>query len=125
MIGSCYINHGCYTGKTFFSCGMDSEGVYKRLKGHWKQAFEGTEINEYHAYTLNYILDGEQFTYIILPDFDFSDEDMITLAHECTHLCQFILSGILDRDQEKEAEAHFHSHIMTQCLENLRKWCKK
>ncbi len=39
-------------------------------------------------------------------------EDMITLSHEVLHLCQNFLSKFLNRDEEQEAEAYFHSHIM-------------
>jgi len=54
---------------------------------------------------------------LISPDFDSSNtEDMITLAHECLHLCQRILPIYLDRDQEHEAEAYFHGYLMRECL---------
>jgi len=54
---------------------------------------------------------------LVSPDFDFSNtEDMITLAHECLHLCQRMLPIYLDRDQEHEAEAYFHSYLMRECV---------
>jgi hypothetical protein len=39
-------------------------------------------------------------------------ENMRTLAHETLHLCQEFLPQFLNRDEEMEAEAYFHSHIM-------------
>lgn len=39
-------------------------------------------------------------------------ENMRTLAHETLHLCQEFLPNFLNRDEEMEAEAYFHSHIM-------------
>jgi hypothetical protein len=60
------------------------------------------------------------FYIIITRHFDFSDWDMVMLAHEILHICQFMLPKILNRDNEIEAEAYLHSHIMTQCLKELR-----
>jgi hypothetical protein len=37
---------------------------------------------------------------------------MRTLAHEVLHLCQEFLPNFLNRDEEMEAEAYFHSHVM-------------
>jgi hypothetical protein len=42
-------------------------------------------------------------------------ENMRTLAHEVLHLCQEFLPSFLNRDEEMEAEAYFHSYIMQQC----------
>ena len=40
--------------------------------------------------------------------------DMRVLAHECLHVCQNLLPKHFVRDEEHEAEAYFHSHLMTQ-----------
>ena len=49
--------------------------------------------------------DSISLFYILIPDeFQFNDEDYIKLAHEVTHICAFILTSILDRDREIEAE---------------------
>ena len=54
---------------------------------------------------------------LISPDFDFSNtEDMITLAHECLHLCQRLLPIYLNRDEEMEGEAYFHSYLMREAV---------
>ena len=41
-----------------------------------------------------------------------SPENMRTLAHECLHVCQEFLPQFLNRDEEVEAEAYFHSYLM-------------
>lgn len=38
---------------------------------------------------------------------------MATLAHELLHLCQEFLPTFLNRDIEHEAEAYFHTYLMT------------
>lgn len=59
--------------------------------------------------------------FIIMPDgVDPTDpEDMIRLAHECVHICQFYLPEVLDRNKEYEAEAYLHTHLMKQIVEHL------
>ena len=42
--------------------------------------------------------------------------NIVTLAHEVLHLCQEYLPKFLDRDEEHEAEAYFHTHIMTSII---------
>lgn len=39
-------------------------------------------------------------------------EDIFTLSHETTHLCQIFLPQYLNRDEELEAEAYFHNYVM-------------
>lgn len=56
------------------------------------------------------------FYIVINRPFKKTNEDYIILAHEVTHICQFILPSILERDREIEAEAYLHSHIMRQIL---------
>ena len=51
------------------------------------------------------------------PDFDLSNpESMITLSHECIHICQRILPIYLNRDVEHEAEAYFHDYLMREAV---------
>lgn len=52
--------------------------------------------------------------------FKFTDEEYCKLAHEITHICQFYLKDVLNRDKEIEAEAYLHTHLMRQCLKQLR-----
>jgi hypothetical protein len=42
-------------------------------------------------------------------------ENMRTLAHEMLHVCQEFLPQFLDRNEEMEAEAYFHSYLMYSC----------
>lgn len=42
-------------------------------------------------------------------------EHMRTLAHEMLHVCQEFLPQFLDRNEEMEAEAYFHSYLMHSC----------
>lgn len=60
------------------------------------------------------------FYIFIKGEFKFTDYEMVKLAHECLHICQFSLPDILDRDKENEAEAYLHSHLMHQILKLLR-----
>jgi hypothetical protein len=59
---------------------------------------------------------------MILPkSFDHTNyEHMITLAHECLHVCQAFLPKYLNRDEEQEAEAYFHSYLMRQIVEFIK-----
>jgi len=60
------------------------------------------------------------FYIILTEEFDFSDYAYCKLAHEVLHICQFILPDILNRDREYECEAYLHTHIMMQCLNQIR-----
>lgn len=41
--------------------------------------------------------------------------NMQTLAHEMLHVCQEFLPDFLNRNDEMEAEAYFHSYLMESC----------
>ena len=43
-------------------------------------------------------------------------DNVITIAHEVLHLCQEYLPKFLNRDEEHEAEAYFHTHVMTRIV---------
>ena len=45
----------------------------------------------------------------------YKPHNMRTLAHEMLHVCQEFLPQFLDRDEEMEAEAYFHSYLMESC----------
>ena len=61
---------------------------------------------------------GCKFRMIILKhDWDPKNPyNIVTLAHEVLHLCQEYLPIFLDRDEEHEAEAYFHTHLMTKII---------
>lgn len=94
----------------WYDC-VASEGEFYKLP-YWagKRVYTNTKTGQERIY----------FLFHIGRPFDFSDWDMVMLAHECLHLCQFMLKDILDRDKEHEAEAYLHSHLMTECLKILR-----
>lgn len=63
------------------------------------------------------------FFIFIKDKFKFNDFDYARLAHECLHIVQFYLTsnGPFDRNKEFEAEAYLHTHLMTQCLDAIRR----
>lgn len=130
-----WLNNGCYPGHTMFSCGYTPDELINKLKrGNedayvWKVAVEERkEMLErvvWCAYSSEVYISKSSspihVTGIFLKNrFEFKDDDFVKLSHEITHICQFFLPEFLDRDKEHEAEAYFHSHLMTQCLERLR-----
>lgn len=62
---------------------------------------------------------GEKFRLLILKkDLDFKNpKHVVTVAHEVLHLCQEFLPKYLDRDEEHEAEAYFHSYVMKRIID--------
>lgn len=128
-----WINLGMFPGQLLFSCGNTHDQIIKKLKkiGNCETWILGIE-NE------KTLIDGHRWLacrrdlehkeknlsatcfYIILADFDFSDEHFTYLAHEVLHICQFHLPEILDRNKEHEAEAYLHTYLMEKCLKILR-----
>jgi hypothetical protein len=49
----------------------------------------------------------------------YKPHNMRTLAHEMLHVCQEFLPQFLDRDEEMEAEAYFHSYLMESCYKSF------
>jgi hypothetical protein len=55
---------------------------------------------------------------ILKKSLDFKNPNaVITVAHEVLHLCQEFLPTYLDRDEEHEAEAYFHTYIMKRIID--------
>lgn len=131
-----FLNNGCYPGYVMFSCGFSYDEIIKFLKKHnktggdlWALGLQNDKnlINNGKYFALKrefYNKKSNQnrtFYYIILKNsFLFDDFDYIALSHECLHICQFFLPDILNRNKEIEAEAYYHSHLMTQCLKVIR-----
>jgi len=138
-----FLNMGSFPGLILLSVGHTYDELIKQLQknyktGNWEKDPSGLELwlfgiqgderllNNGKFFGLRRELTHPKFGtrylyYIILQEFDFSDEHMVILAHECLHICQFHLPDILDRNKEHEAEAYLHTHIMRQCLEKMRK----
>jgi len=128
------LNTGIFPVHVSFSVGYTYEEIiayYKKIKAHGyalglnedKALIDGGTFFALKR-TVTIKTSGQESTYfylILKRPFEFCDWDMIMLAHECLHLCQFILPEILDRNREYESEAYLHSHLMTQALKLLRK----
>jgi putative lipase involved disintegration of autophagic bodies len=55
---------------------------------------------------------------VLKKELDFKNPyNVITVAHELLHLCQEFLPTFFNRDIEHEAEAYFHTYIMTKIIE--------
>lgn len=125
-----YLNTGIFPATVLFSMGFTRDEIVLHTKKHgqWAVGIENDPvINDKNWLGLRRDIEhtktGETKThfYIILPNqFDFSDEDYIKLSHEVLHICQFMLKDFLDRDREFECEAYLHSHLMRQCLQEVR-----
>lgn len=129
--GMSWLNHGCYPGFTMFSFGMEYDGIMAMLKRKkaidWITGISESKelINNGHNFALKRRVqnkEGENITlfYIIIKEFNFTDIDYCILAHEVLHIVNFSLQQLLNRDDEFEAEAYFHTHLMQQCLHLLR-----
>lgn len=127
-----WLDTGIFPFSICFSCGFTYKEImkhFKKLKADdWASGLKEYEYlfnPKYNGFAIkNEVFKGKQektLFYLILPNqFEFTDRNYITLAHEIVHLCQFMLPDILKRDKEIEAEAYLHSHIMGQCLTVLR-----
>lgn len=128
-----WLNTGIFPATIMFSCGFKFDELITLLKrkktDHWYKAIENDKklIDKGSYFALHRIMDnlktGESRNYfyiIITEEFKFTDFEMCKLAHECLHICQFMLKDFLDRDREFECEAYLHTHIMQQCLKTLR-----
>ena len=107
--------------------------LFKKIHSTWlklvrsKEVKEGIIKIEDKSNSVQATLFSEDFNenplmLMVLPkSFDSSNyEHMITLAHECLHVCQAMLPKYLNRDVEEEAEAYFHSYIMISIVELIK-----
>ncbi len=128
-----FLDTGIFHAAILFSCGYSHQELLYTLNrkklSNWAEPIIGNTAppkgSKYCALKreLENTRTGEvkTFFYIILTEqFTFTDWDYVMLAHEVLHICQFMLKDILDRDREFECEAYLHSHIMQQCLKQLR-----
>ncbi len=131
-----FLNMGCYLGEVLFCCGHEYEYLIKKLGKKdllpYKAALQENDVkksmHESEYLAIRYIMENkklkkEKLVLIIYLknrfDFD-NDDDYVCLAHEIVHICQLFLPDIMNRDEEKEAEAYLHSHLMRQCIDHLR-----
>jgi len=131
------LNTGIFPAKVVFSMGFTKDELIAEMKKQkcydYVVALEKANVEFASETTLGVVShrtisgyefkDGatrKEFFFLSLREFNFSDYHMTALAHECVHLCQFILPSFLERDREIEAEAYLHTHLMTQVLKILR-----
>lgn len=120
------LNHGIFPGFTMFIHRFTFDELMIELSGEWKAGIENDrdfiEKTEYAAMHRT-IKRGDRdvdLYYIYIKDFNFSDYAFCKLAHKCLHITNFFLMDVLDRNREFEAEAYFHTHIMSQAIKHLR-----
>lgn len=133
-----WLNCGIFPPIIMFSCGYTYDEIIASLNKtpagkKWIPGFEDQKylVNKATWLAIKATVENDKtYFYIYIKDhFDFSDDDYCCLAHEVLHICQYLLPDILRRDNEHEAEAYLHTHLMTQCLHYLRggksTWDKK
>lgn len=125
-----YLDTGIFPATILFSVGFKYDELMPLIKkGGWAEGIKADknliDSGEYFALGryLESIKTGKQCQYyyiIITEQFRFTDYNMCRVAHEVLHICQFFMKDILDMEREFESVAYTHTHIMTQCLKELR-----
>lgn len=125
-----WLNLGMFDGTILLSVGYthaDLCAYLKKIKAEgWLNAIKDTEITKENWYALRRVVEniktGEKTNYlfIIIPRFEFLDNDFVLLAHEVLHIVAFYLPDLMDRNREYECEAYLHTHIMRQALNKIR-----
>jgi hypothetical protein len=125
------LNCGIFDAKILFSVNYTYDELVAVLKKQrcfdWLKGIEDDkahfEDENCHRFASLRIVKGVHFYYIIFTSpFKWDDKDYCSLAHEVLHICQFILPQYLgDVMREMECFAYTHTHIMQQCLKELRK----
>lgn len=126
------LDAGIFPFKIMLSSGFSYDEIIKELKkqkcDEWALGLRddkeliGSGKNFALHRTITHTKHGESVHfYIIFTDiFNFTDWSMCKLAHECLHICQFMLPLMLDRNKEFECEAYLHTYLMEQALKKLR-----
>lgn len=124
------LNHGIFHGATMFVIGGTAKEAVEKLEpdNEWIEPLK--DVSDENFQNTNGVcsfreVNGVKYYFIFLhKGFDHKPESYVTLSHEILHLCQFLLPDFINRDVEHEAEAYFHSHIMSQCLECIEEYNK-
>lgn len=122
-------------------CGMRQKELEKHLEklgeywSNWLLGIQGEDFGNSEAWGEQYSTtiyndknESRRLNYIFLYDgFNFAkDYDYCALAHEILHLLQFTLPRFgIDMHKETESSAYLHTHVMSECLEALRRHVKK
>lgn len=124
------LNFGCFPGYLLFTAGYSVEAVRKHLKKQksdpgWYRAIAQDEFNDNLGYAFRRSVVSKtgkstDYFYVILKEpFDWEPESYIMLAHEFVHILQFYCPLIMNRDNEIEAEAYLHTHLMRQAIDRM------
>ena len=122
-------------------CGMRQKELEKHLEklgedwSNWLLGIQGEDFGDSEAWGEQYSTtiyndkdESRRLNYIFLYNgFNFAkDYDYCALAHEVLHLLQFELPRFgIDMHKEIESSAYLHTHVMSECIEALRKNVKK
>jgi len=132
-----YLDCGIFPSTVLFSNGFTYDELYKHLKKtgakEWLYGLEGDkktiDNGKFFALYRNIEHKGHsiQLFYIIFTEsFKFNDSSYTILAHEIIHILQFMLPTLnVDMVIEMESTAYLHSHLMNQCLKELRESSNK
>jgi len=125
-----YLDTGIFPATVLFAYNVSLTELRKELRkqkcNDWLNGLTNDSYEEKDKRVYHREVNGKKLFYLIFNQkFTFSDYDYCLLAHEVVHLCQFIMPHILDRNQECEAEAYTHTHLMAQCLKIIRNTDKK
>lgn len=123
-----FMDHGIWHGHTLVMVGLDLEQVRRSWPDSiWiKTIADDKDFVQAAAEPACKAMammrrgdDGRFYYYLWLRDvIDPSNpRDMIVLAHELVHIVSFLLSGILNRNQEVEAEAYTHTYFMDKVVD--------
>jgi len=127
-----FLDHGILGGTTLFVLGKGYDETIDFLKpkkfSEWRFALaDDKELLDNAEWaclsrSIENVKDGSitKCFFIFVKNFDFSDLHYCALAHEITHLMQFMCKDFFDRNKEIEFEAYLHTHIMKQCLAAIR-----
>lgn len=123
-----WLNCGIFPPIIMLSCGYTYDEIVASLNKtsagkKWIQGLEYQKelVKKASWLAIRTTVNSRDYFYIYLKDpFEFTDDSYCCLAHECLHICQYALPALLKRDNEHEAEAYLHTHLMTQCLHYLR-----
>lgn len=122
---------GIFPGYLLVSAGFTLAELRKELRkdkngSAWAYALGSDEFNDGVAglamqRTVESFGKSKRYFYVCFrKPFTFTDEEIVALAHELVHICQFYLPDFIDRDSHIETEAYFHTHLMTQILDKFR-----
>lgn len=127
-----FLNFGSFPGTIMFVMGFSYDELLKTSKRKkYKEWIAGIEDDQFKGLynqgswfamknTIEHSKTKEQKTlYFVCLPFDVfmgKPYDYCRLAHEVHHIVAFHLKDILNRNEEFEAEAYTHTHVMYQCL---------